>query len=279
MQKSKMGKKVAIITGASSGIGREIAIAMAKKGYDLALTARRKDRLEELKSELTERYDARVSTGTVDIRHKEEVNAFIDRVNKEMGRIDVLVANAGYTMTGTFADLSVDDYKNIFETNFFGTLNTLYPALASLEKNSGTVVITGSLLGEFGVMDRSPYSATKFALRGFYESVRYEFRERGIGLVLVEPGFVSTELREMDRRGNRIEKVDAEVKKKHSHGIAAPPELIAKKIVKAIPKKGFCIKIIPFHARVLYFVNRHFPRVLAAFVYKNRDFVRKKIIK
>jgi short-subunit dehydrogenase len=276
---SKMEKKIAVITGASSGIGRDIAIEMAKNGYDLAVTARREARLAELKNELTEKYETRVLTGTVDIRIKDDVDAFFDQVIKEMGRIDVVVANAGYTMTGAFAELGVTDYKNIFETNFFGTLNTIYPALSSIEKSKGTIVIVGSLLGEFGIMGRSPYSATKFAVRGFYESVRYEFKEKGISLILVEPGFVQTELREMDRKGNRIKKVNEEVKKKQSHSIAVPPAVIAKKIVKVIPKKGFRIKILPFHARVLFFLNKYFPRVLASLVYKNREFVRNKIVK
>lgn len=278
-KKSKMEKKVALITGASSGIGRDIAAAMAKNGYNLALTARRTSRLDELKKELAEQYGTQVLTGSYDIRSTADIAAFIKEVNEKLAGLDVVVANAGYTITGSFADLSVTDYKNIFETNFFGTLNTIYPALPLLEKNKGTVVIMGSILGEFGIMDRSSYSATKFALRGFYESVRYEFKEKGVSLILVEPGFVKTELREMDRKGNRIKKVTKEVKKKQSHSIAVPPAVIAEKIVKIIPQKGFRVKMLPFHAKFLYFLNKYFPRVLASLVYRHRDFVRKKIIK
>lgn len=274
-----MEKKVALITGASSGIGREIAVEMAKNGYNLALIARRESRLNELKSELEEKYDTNVLTGAVDIRSKDDIEAFIKTVCNKMEGIDVVVANAGYTISGSFENLNIDDYKNIFETNFFGVLNTLYPALASLEKSKGRVVIVGSLLGEFGIMDRSTYSATKFALRGFYESVRYEFKEKGIGFILVEPGFVKTELREMDKQGNRIKKVDEKATKKHSHSISVGPEIIAKKIVKLIPKKGFRLKILPFHAKFLFFLNKHFPRVLASLIYKYRDPIRKHVIK
>jgi len=274
-----MERKAGIITGASSGIGRAVAVEMAKHGYDLALIARRSDRLNELKILIEQKYSGRVIINSCDVRNTEEMENIIQNSIEEMGKINVVIVNAGYTIPGSFDSLKVDDYKNIFNTNFFGMLNTLYPALSSLKENSGTIVIVGSILGELGILDRSAYSTTKFAQRGFYESVRYELKEKNISLILVEPGFVKTELRYMDRKGNRIEVVTDEVRKKTSHSISVMPEVVAIQIVRMLDRRGYRKKIITGHAKLFAFLNWLCPALISSFVYRNRDFIRKKVIK
>lgn len=274
-----MEEKVSLITGASSGIGRAVAVEMAHHGFHLALFARRSDRLEELKTHIEEKYSSQVIVTSCDVRKTKDMEKAVHDVIKQMGKIDVVIANAGYTIPGSFDSLYVDDYKNIFDTNFFGMLNTIYPALPSLKENNGTIVIMGSVLGELGIMDRSTYSSTKFALRGFYESVRYELKEKNVSLMLVEPGFVKTELRFMDRKGNRLKVVTDTVKKKTSHSIAVPPEDIARPIVKMLTLRGYRKKILPGHAKVFAFLNWLLPGILASLIYKHRDFLRKKVIK
>jgi len=274
-----MEKKVALITGASSGIGRALAVSMAEHGYDLALFARRSDRLDELKAHIEESQGRRVMTVSCDVREKADMAKNILQVAEHLGRIDVVVANAGYTIPGPFESLDVDDYKNIFDTNFFGMLNTIYPALPALKESQGTVIIVGSILGEFGIMDRSAYVSTKFAMRGFYESVRYELKENGVSLLFVEPGFIKTELRFMDKKGNRLKVVTEKTVKKTSHGIAVPPEIVATQVVKMLPAKGYKKKIITRHARLFAFLNWLFPGFIAWLIYRHRHFIRKKVIK
>ena len=274
-----MENKVGLITGASSGIGRAVAIEMAHHGFHLALFGRRSDRLEELKTHIEETHGNRVIVSSCDVRKTKDMEKAVHDVINRMGKIDVVIANAGYTIPGRFDSLTIDDYKNIFDTNFFGMLNTIYPALPSLKENNGTIVIMGSILGEFGIMDRSTYSSTKFALRGFYESVRYELKEKNISLLLVEPGFVKTELRFMDRKGNRLKVVTGTIKKKTSHSIAVPPEEIARPLVKMLTRRGYRKKIVPGHAKVFAFLNWLLPGILASFIYKYRDFIRGKVIK
>ncbi|NQT26515.1 SDR family NAD(P)-dependent oxidoreductase [candidate division KSB1 bacterium] len=272
--------KVALITGASSGIGRALALAMAEKGFDLMLFGRREDRLTELKSEIKEKFGGQVIPVSCDVRDAAGMKMKIDQAVKQLGRINVIVANAGYTIAGKFENLTTDDYKNIFNTNFIGMLNTLYPALPYLKESKGTVVVVGSILGEFGIMDRSAYVSTKFAMRGFYESVRYELKEMGISFLFTEPGFVSTELRHMDKAGNRIETVTAKDKKATSHGgISATPEKVAGDIIKALPKSGFRKRVITGHGKVFVFLNWLCPNGLASFIYRNRDAIRKKVVK
>ncbi len=272
-------KKVALITGASSGIGRALAVSMAEHGYELALFARRSDRLDELKAQIEESQGRRVMTVSCDVREKADMTKNILRVAEHLGRIDVVVANAGYTIPGSFESLDVDDYRNIFDTNFFGMLNTIYPALPALKESQGTVIIVGSILGEFGIMDRSAYVSTKFAMRGFYESVRYELKENGISLLFVEPGFIKTELRFMDKKGNRVKVVTEKAVKKTSHGIAVPPEIVANQVMKMLPARGYKKKIITGHARLFAFLNWLCPGFIAWLIYRHRDFIRKKVIK
>ena len=272
-------KQVTLITGASSGIGRALAEAMARQGYDVAIFGRRSERLEELKSRIEQDANRRVVAAACDIRDAAKMRKHIMDVQKQLGRIDVVVSNAGFTIPGSFESLNVEDYRNIFDTNFMGMLNTLYPALPALKESGGTVVVVGSILGEFGIMDRSAYVSTKFALRGFYESVRYELKEQGIACLLVEPGFVKTELRYMDKKGNRLKTVSDRTKKKTSHGMAVPPEKVAEDIMRGLPKQGFRKRITTGHAKVFAFLNWLCPGLLAALVYRNRHFIRTKIVK
>lgn len=272
--------KVALVTGASSGIGRALAAALANNGYDMVLFARRKDRLEELKKQICDDCGRQVIVVSCDIRNTAEMKRQIDTAVEQLGGLDLVVANAGYTIAGSFETLNTEDYKSIFDTNFGGMLNTLYPALPYLIESKGKVIVVGSILGELGILDRSAYVSTKFAMRGFYESVRYELKEKDIAFLFVEPGFVSTELRHMDRAGNRIQNVSESDRKATSHsGIAVSPEKVARDIVRAIPKKGYRKRIITGHAKLFALFNWLCPRCVAALIYRNRDLMRRKVIK
>ncbi len=271
--------KIGLVTGASSGIGHALAKAMADQGYDMILFARRMDRLQELKSAIEEKSRRRVFVRSCDIRKTDEMKKAVESSIEEAGGLDILVANAGYTIPGRFDQLEVQDYRNLYETNFFGMLNTLYPALPALKKSGGTAVIMGTFLGEFGAMDRSAYVSSKFAMRGFYESVKYEFKEQGISLLLFEPGFIKSELRFMDKRGERIPIVTDETKRKTSHSLSINPDELAKKMVRHLPGKGFRKKIFTAHAKIVHFLNWLFPALLSSFMYRNREWIRRKIIK
>jgi uncharacterized protein len=270
----------ALVTGASSGIGRALVPVLAEKGYNLILFGRREERLSQLKSDIEKEYRRDVLAIACDVRDTAKMKDEIDQTAQKLGRLDLVVANAGYTIAGRFDSLTVEDYRSIFETNFIGMLNTLYPSLPYLKESRGTVVVVGSILGEFGIMDRSAYVSTKFAMRGFFESVRYELKEMGISFLFAEPGFVSTELRHMDRTGKRIEKVSEKAKKATSHGsIAASSEAVARDIVKALPKSGFRKRVITGHGKFFVFLNWLIPGMLASFVYRNREAIRRKVVK
>jgi len=214
-----MDRKTAIITGASSGIGRSLAIEMAKKGYNIVIAARRLEKLNEVKKLIEKKYSVEVVVCCCNVQNTSDVkNILIKTAAENFGWIDVVIANAGTTVRGLFSDLNISDYKILFDTNFFGVLNLIHAAYPLLKMSNGIVVIIGSVLGEIGIMNRSAYVAAKFALKGFYESVRYEFKEDGISTILIQAGFVNTELRSNTE--------------KRSHSLSIDTDKIATKIVR-----------------------------------------------
>ncbi|MBN2417546.1 SDR family NAD(P)-dependent oxidoreductase [bacterium] len=277
--KQSLTTKTAVVTGASSGIGAALARELARAGCNIVIFGRRKERLEALRKELEDTCGVRVLPFSVDIRNERKMASSIESAANTLGTIDLVFANAGFTIPGACEQLHPDDYRTIFDTNFCGMLNTLYPAFPHLKQSGGVLVIVGSILGEFGIMERSAYVATKFALRGFYESVRYELKEAGIRCLLAEPGFVRTELRYMDKKGNRLEALTDTAKKKTSHGIAVSPEAVAAAIVRAIPSRGYRKRIITGHATIFAFLNWLMPGPLSALVYAKREFFRRKVVK
>ena len=279
MTTESINSKVALVTGASSGIGRALCVTLAGAGYSIAALARRKERLDELKKEIESSTNQRVETVLCDIKDAKAMDEAISGLIKKFGRLDLVVANAGFTIAGALEALTAEDYLNIFNTNFGGMLNTIYPSLEALKSSAGMIIIMGSILGEFGIMERSAYVSTKFAMRGFYESVRYELREKGVTTMLIEPGFVKTELRFFDKQGNRLRTVTQDKLKKTSHGISVPPEEVAGDVVKLLNKRGFHHAVITGHAKWMHFFNRFFPGLMSSEIYKHRDWVRRKVVK
>lgn len=258
-----MNKPTAIITGASGGLGKSLAIAMARQGYNLSILARRKDKLEELKAHIEKNFEVEVLVNECDVTDEHRIReAVVKSTIETFGSIDVVIANAGVTVRGPFSELVISDIKELFDINFFGVLNTIQASYEHLQKSKGIVVIIGSVLGEIGIMKRSAYAASKFALRGFYESVRYEFKSVGISTILVQAGFIHTELRKSKKRS-----------------LAIDADEIAEKIVKKIRKVGFKKVVLPMHARVFVFLNRLLRRSLPNIIYRKKAFLERKIFK
>ncbi len=258
-----MNKPTAIITGASGGLGKSLAIEMAGKGYDLSILARRKEKLEELKAHIEKNFDSEVLVTECDVTDLERIKAVVIKDTMEkFGRIDVVVANAGVTVRGPFNELDIADIKELFDINFFGVLNIIQASYDHLKESQGIAVIIGSVLGEIGIMKRSAYASAKFALRGFYESVRYEFKSVGINTILVQAGFINTDLRKSKKKS-----------------LAIDSDEIAEMIVRKIKKVGFKKVVIPGHAKTFVFLNRVLRRSLPNIIFRNRSFLERKIFK
>src|SRR5450755_2988163 len=171
--------KVVLITGASSGIGAEMALQLGRSGAKLALAARRKDRLEGLAATIAQNGGLGPLTIECDVTRDGDLERAVEQSTQEWGKLDVAIANAGFGVTGPFKKLTLRDYQRQFDTNVFGVLRTIYAALPELEKTRGNLAIIGSVAGWVSSPGASPYSMSKFALRALANAITQEFKSSG----------------------------------------------------------------------------------------------------
>lgn len=189
-----MKGKVAIVTGASSGIGLSCAEVFASQGASVVLAARRIDKLKIIESALT-KMGYTVYAIKTDVTIEEDCNNLITMTVKKYGKIDYLINNAGVSMRAMLLDLDVKVVRRIMEVNFFGTVYCTKYALPYIIDSNGSIVGITSLAGFFGLPARSGYSASKFALQGFLETIRVENLHKNIHVMIVAPGFTATNIR------------------------------------------------------------------------------------
>lgn len=188
--------KVVIITGASSGIGRELAHQLADQGALLVLAARDVERLEVVKTECQKRGGRAIAVRT-DVSDPTQCADMIQRCMDEYGCIDALVNNAGITMWATFEEVSdLSIFDQIMRVNYLGSVYCTHYALPHLKQAKGQIVGISSLTGKTGVPTRSGYAASKHAMVGFFDSLRIEVAPHGVSVTMIYPGFVASEVRE-----------------------------------------------------------------------------------
>jgi NADP-dependent 3-hydroxy acid dehydrogenase YdfG len=187
--------KVAIVTGASSGIGQATALALSKAGAKVAIGARRTDRLESLKSQI-EKSGGEVLVQKLDVTKKAECDSFVDNVVKKWGTVDILVNNAGLMPLSFFKNLKVSEWDQMVDVNIKGVLYCTAAVIPHLNaKKSGHIVNISSVAGRIVFPAGSVYCATKHAVAAFSEGLRQEFSVRSnIRITCIEPGVVATEL-------------------------------------------------------------------------------------
>ena len=194
---SEFRDKVVVITGASSGIGRAAALAFAATGAHVAVVARRRDKLEEVAGEIRER-GGRVVVAPADVTRRGAVRAALATVAGRLGRIDVVVNNAGVLIPGRVADLRAADLRAMLRVNVFGALFVMQEATALMRAQAagGVVVNVASLAGRRGFSPLGGYCASKFALVGLTEALRVELHGTPIHVALVMPGVIDTPMAE-----------------------------------------------------------------------------------
>ena len=185
--------KVILITGASSGIGKETAIEFAKLGANIILVARRKDKLEQVANELKE-FHVSTLVYQCDVSKKDQVKEMAKTVLEKFDSIDVLVNNAGFAIYGSVSDLSIDEIESQMGTNYFGMIYCIKNFLPSmLIKKSGHIVNVASVAASFGLPGIASYCASKFAMLGFSEGLKHELKNTGVGITVVSPIMVRTD--------------------------------------------------------------------------------------
>jgi len=251
-------RKVAVVTGASSGIGHAAALELARSGYDLAVSARRLPLLETLAEECR-RTGARCVAIAADVTSRADCQALIENAERELGAIDVLVNNAGFAIFDAIENASPDELESMMQTNYFGTVwctKAVLPRM--LERKRGTIVNVASIAGIMGYTRMGGYCATKFAMIGFSEALRDEVIGRGVRVALVCPGTTETSFFEKAERGKMPNASRLIL------GISA--EKVARVIVKSA-EDGRFRRIVPFLAAA-YMRFREFAPNLAHVLFR-----------
>ena len=185
-------KQVAIITGCSSGIGYETSILLAKNGFKTYATMRNVEKGDKLK-DIAEKENLDLKIIKLDVTDDYSIKNAINEIIQETSRIDILVNNAGNNIAGTVEDLSIEEFKEQFETNFFGLVRVTKAVLPIMRnQKSGIIVNLSSIVGKMAIPLNSAYTSSKFAVEGFSESVRYELEDFGIKVILIEPGVIKS---------------------------------------------------------------------------------------
>jgi NADP-dependent 3-hydroxy acid dehydrogenase YdfG len=189
-----LSSKVVAVTGASSGIGEATALACAQAGAAVSLAARRADRIEALAERITEAGGRAIAIPT-DVGDESQARAFVERTHSELGRLDVLVNNAGVMLLGPIENAPTEEWRRMIEANVFGVLYCTHAALGLMrEQGSGHIVNVSSVAGRVARAGSGVYNLTKFGVGAFSESLRQEGVAIGVRVTTIEPGAVATEL-------------------------------------------------------------------------------------
>jgi short-subunit dehydrogenase len=249
-------EKVVLITGASSGIGRALAIELGKRGARLGLTARRAEELSKVAEEVS-RAGGQALALPADVRRAEEINKVAERVREKWGRVDVLIANAGMSTTTAGTHLDASEAGDVITVNVIGVVNSVASVLPDmLKRGDGHLVAISSLASYRGMPKSGAYSASKAAVSTFFESLRVDLRRVGVAVTTIHPGFIRTPM-----TANR--------KKKLPFRLEADDA--ACRIIKAVERRARTYAF-PWQLASLVRVIRHMPGALYDRLASNTSF-------
>src|SRR5215212_5488879 len=244
-------QSIAVVTGTSTGIGFETSLLLARNGFYTYATMRdtlKSDKIEKIAN----KENLPLEVLSMDVDNDDSVRNAIEKIIDEKKRIDVLVNNAGYGLFGSLEDISIEEIKAQFETNFFGVIRVTQQVLPVMRNQSigGTIANVSSVGGRIGVPVLSAYQSTKFALEGLSESMSYELEPFGIRVVIIEPGFIRTNIinsstsakKDLDSKSSYFsltQKVKNHFKSMiENASSSSPPEEVAKVILQAITSEN-----------------------------------------
>ena len=258
-----MKGKVVIITGASSGIGKALAYEFAAKGSKVVLGARSRDKLEKVTKDIKYRGGEAVFCVT-DVSIENDCKNLVLTAIESFGAVDVLINNAGISMRAMFADLKLDVLKRLMDINFWGTVYCTKHALPYLLKSKGSVVGVASIAGLKGLPGRTGYSASKFAMNGFMETLRIENLKTGLHVLMAFPGFTASNIRNTALSAD--DSMQGESPREEGKMMSA--EEVAAHIYKAVVRRKNRI-ILTSQGKLTFWLNKFFPNWLGKLVYNH----------
>ena len=250
-----MNGKVVIITGASSGIGRALAKDFFLRGAKLALGARRIAELERLKADLG---GSEILCIETDVTRETDCQRLIDRTVERYGRIDILINNAGISMRALFKDMDLEVMRRLMNVNFYGTVYCTKFALPYLLETKGTLAGIISIAGYVGLPGRTAYSASKFAVRGFLDTIRIEHLRSGLHVLVAAPGFTASEVRKVALTADGSTQGETP----RNEGAMMSAEACAHNIAEAIKKRKRELILTFTEGKLTVFLGKFFPSLL-----------------
>lgn len=255
--------KLVIITGASSGIGKSLAYRYAQEGANLVLAARQYPLLCSIAQDIEDKFGVKAIAVACDVSKEVYCKQLIEEAIRLFGRIDILVNNAGISMRALFADVDLKVMHEIMDVNFWGSVYCTKYAMPELLKTKGTVVGISSVAGYKGLPGRAGYSASKFALQGFLESLRIENLKTGIHVMIACPGFTTSNIRNTARaKDGSLQGESPLDENKMMH-----PDQVADQIVSAMLKRKNKITLT-LQGKATIFTNKFLPNLVDRFVYR-----------
>lgn len=253
--------KTVLITGASSGIGKALAHAFSKEGFQVVINGRKGQSLEETRMELA-KYGNKVLVVTGDVSIEENCKSIIDKTIDEFGRLDILVNNAGISMRAIFNEMDLNVIERVMAINFWGTVYCTKYALPYLLETKGSVVGISSIAGYKGLPGRTGYSASKFAMQGFLESLRIENLKTGLHVLIACPGYTASNIRNVALSADGSSQ--GETPLDESNLMSAGE--VAAHILNSINKRKDRL-ILTNQGKLLVFLNKFFPKWVDQLVY------------
>ncbi|MDX5348003.1 MAG: SDR family oxidoreductase [Hymenobacteraceae bacterium] len=258
-----MKEKVVIITGGTSGIGKACAFAFGAAGAIVVVTGRDQIKLNQTSEELTKAGITHLAF-VADVSKEADARQMVEKTLEAFGRIDVLINNAGISMRALFEDLDLNVIRKVMDINFYGTVYSTKFALPSIIKSKGSVVGVSSIAGYKGLPGRTGYSASKFAMQGFLESLRTELLPKGVHVLVACPGFTSSNIR------NTALAADGQVQGESPRDEAKmmTSEEVAQQILKATIMRKRDL-IMTTQGKFTVFMNKWMPGLMDKLVYNH----------
>lgn len=258
-----MKDKTVIITGASSGIGKAMAFEMSSRGAKVVIAARSVDKIRELELELQQQ-NPDVLAIQADVSRESDCRRLIDETVSRFGGIDVLINNAGISMRALFEEVDLKVLHSLMDTNFWGTVYCTKYALPYLLAAKGSVVGVSSIAGFKGLPGRTGYSASKFAMQGFLETLRIENLKKGLHVMIACPGFTASNIRNTALAADGSQQ--GESPREENKMMTA--EMVATKIANAIVQRKK-ILVMTSQGKMTVLINKFFPFMMDRMVYNH----------
>ena len=258
-----MKEKIVLITGGSSGIGKALAYHLAKQGAQVIITGRNEASLAATKADFLEN-QLEIHTCTADVSRQEDHQKTVAFIENKFGKLDLLINNAGISMRALFEEVDLDTFRQVMEINFFGAVYATKLCLPLLKKGDGGIIGISSVAGLRGLPARTGYSASKFAMYGFLESLRTEWVYENRHILIVSPGFIASNIRKtaLTAQGQQQKNTPRQESKMMT------ADECAQKVISAFAKKKKHLVLTP-QGKLLYWVNKLFGNYIDRMIYNN----------